>query len=247
MFYELKITIKTLRKEGVKPLLIKIFLYFRQLLCAFRFLVTRMPHGAQPAEVVDFSFNTPGRLIYPGQVRSEILQLAELVRQRKPRGVVEIGTANGGTLSIWCALADPKAVIISIDLPGGIHGGGYPYWKTLVYRHFAQPEQSLHLLRADSHQPGTRDNLKAILPLEGIDFLFIDGDHTYDGVKTDFELYSALVRPGGLVVLHDICAHPPEMDCHVDQFWSEIRSRYKTWEYIENPHSGGFGIGVVEI
>ena len=247
MIYELKITLKTLRKEGFRPLLIKIFLYFRQLLYGLHFLTMRMPHGASPAGVVDFSFKAAGGLIYPGQVRSEIIQLGELIRQRKPRVVVEIGTANGGTLSTWCALADPKAVIVSIDLPGGIHGGGYPYWKTFIYRHFAQPGQSLHLLRADSHQPGTRDNLKTILPPEGIDFLFIDGDHTYNGVKIDFELYLPLVRRGGLVVLHDICVHPPEMDCHVDRFWNEIRSRYKTWEYIEDPNQGGWGIGVTEI
>ena len=247
MVYELKITLKTLRKEGLKSLVVKIFVYFRQLIEGLRFLMMRIPHGAPAVEVVDFSFRAAGGLIYPGQVRSEIIQLADLIRQRKPRSVVEIGTANGGTLSIWCALADPKAVIASIDLPGGIHGGGYPYWRTFVYRHFAQPEQKLYLFRADSHQPDTRDKLKSVLPPEGLDFLFIDADHTYDGVKGDFELYSPLVRRGGLVVLHDICVHPPEMDCHVDRFWSEIRSRYKTREYIENPGQGGFGIGVIEI
>lgn len=51
-----------------------------------------------------------------------------------------------------------------------------------------------------------------------MDFLFIDGDHAYEGVKADFEMYSPLVRKGGLVALHDICVHPPEMDCHVDKF-----------------------------
>ena len=79
----------------------------------------------------------------------------------------------------------------------------------------------------------------------GFDFLFIDGDHTYEGVKTDFEMYSPLVRQGGLVALHDICKHPPEMDCHVDQCWRELRQKYKTSEFIENPNQGGFGIGVV--
>lgn len=36
-----------------------------------------------------------------------------------------------------------------------------------------------------------------------IDFLFIDGDHSYEGVKTDFELYSKLLVDNGLIVLHD--------------------------------------------
>lgn len=36
-----------------------------------------------------------------------------------------------------------------------------------------------------------------------IDVLFIDGDHSYMGVKTDFELYSRLLSPNGIIILHD--------------------------------------------
>jgi predicted O-methyltransferase YrrM len=35
------------------------------------------------------------------------------------------------------------------------------------------------------------------------DLLFIDGDHTAEGVKTDWDLYSGIMQPGGIVVLHD--------------------------------------------
>jgi hypothetical protein len=36
-----------------------------------------------------------------------------------------------------------------------------------------------------------------------IDFLFIDGDHTYDGVKLDFDLYSTILSENGIIVVHD--------------------------------------------
>ena len=36
-----------------------------------------------------------------------------------------------------------------------------------------------------------------------IDLLFIDGDHSYDGVKLDFELYSAILSENGLIIIHD--------------------------------------------
>jgi predicted O-methyltransferase YrrM len=36
-----------------------------------------------------------------------------------------------------------------------------------------------------------------------IDFLFIDGDHTYEGVKKDWDLYSKIMNPQGVVVFHD--------------------------------------------
>lgn len=36
-----------------------------------------------------------------------------------------------------------------------------------------------------------------------IDFLFIDGDHSYEGVKNDFELYSKIMSENGIIMLHD--------------------------------------------
>lgn len=36
-----------------------------------------------------------------------------------------------------------------------------------------------------------------------IDFLFIDGDHSYEGVKTDFELYSQILSENGVIMIHD--------------------------------------------
>ena len=36
-----------------------------------------------------------------------------------------------------------------------------------------------------------------------IDVLFIDGDHSYEGVKTDFELYSNIMNDKGIIIIHD--------------------------------------------
>ena len=36
-----------------------------------------------------------------------------------------------------------------------------------------------------------------------IDVLFIDGDHSYEGVKTDFELYSNILSDNGIIIIHD--------------------------------------------
>ena len=36
-----------------------------------------------------------------------------------------------------------------------------------------------------------------------IDFLFIDGDHSYEGVKRDFELYTQLLTENGVIIIHD--------------------------------------------
>jgi len=36
-----------------------------------------------------------------------------------------------------------------------------------------------------------------------IDFLYIDGDHSYEGVKLDFELYSTILSDNGVIIIHD--------------------------------------------
>jgi hypothetical protein len=45
---------------------------------------------------------------------------------------LEIGTARGGTLFFLTRLASPHATIVSVDLPGGPFGGGYPRRRALL-------------------------------------------------------------------------------------------------------------------
>jgi predicted O-methyltransferase YrrM len=77
-----------------------------------------------------------------------------------------------------------------------------------------------------------------------LDYLFIDGDHTYDGVKQDFEMYSPMVRPGGIIVFHDIVEHPSST-CKVDKFWAEVKQGRKHKEFVNDWKQGQYGIGVI--
>lgn len=48
-----------------------------------------------------------------------------------------------------------------------------------------------------------------LLPLRGrVDLLFIDGDHSYEGCKSDIDHYGPLVRPGGIISGHDYNSQP---------------------------------------
>ncbi|PUA31631.1 MAG: hypothetical protein B7O98_09025 [Zestosphaera tikiterensis] len=78
------------------------------------------------------------------QIYEEMLELAKLIAELKPKAVLEIGTAGGGTLFLWCRLASDDARIISVDLPGGPFGGGYPIWRGILYKYFKKPKQELH-------------------------------------------------------------------------------------------------------
>lgn len=190
---------------------------------------------------IDYCVDRP---ILMGQVRSEILQLAELLQTTPPRRSLEIGTNYGGTLLLLCTLSPPGAKIISVDLPSGKFGGGYPRRKEPLFRRFVTRNQELHLIRADSHSLRTKDRVVQILDGEKLDYMFIDADHTYAGVQRDFEMYSPLVRSGGIIAFHDIVTHKQGTECEVEQFWNEVKRHYEYREIIEEVKEGVLPIAV---
>jgi predicted O-methyltransferase YrrM len=165
------------------------------------------------------------------------------VQNLNPKIVVEIGTASGGTLFLFSNVADPEQ-IVSIDLPHGSFGGGYSLWKVPFYKSFGK-NRSIKLIRADSHVHETLKDLKTKLKTQEVDVLLIDGDHTYQGVSKDFQMYSPLVKKGGIVVFHDIVIHDESSGCEVNKFWNEIKNSYKYKEIVENPNQKWAGIGVL--
>jgi predicted O-methyltransferase YrrM len=120
-----------------------------------------------------------------------------------------------------------------VDLPSGPFGGGYPRRKAPLFRKFARADQKLRLIRADSHSLETKEGILRILDGEQLDYLFLDGDHTYSGVQRDFEMYAPLVRSGGIVAFHDIVTYRRESECQVERFWREIKHDYRHREIIE--------------
>jgi hypothetical protein len=77
--------------------------------------------------------------------------------------------------------------------------------------------------------------------------LFIDGDHSYEGVRRDFELYSHLVKDKGIIAFHDIVVHPPETGCEVSRLWNELKKRSQYSEIINDRKQRWGGIGVAHI
>lgn len=186
----------------------------------------------------------------PIQIHEEFLGLLGVFKGIKPKVAMEIGTMQGGAFFCFAKLAEKDATLISIDLPNGAMGGGfaagYPAWKEPIYRSFGRPGQEIALLREDSHAQTTLKKVKEILKGKQIDFLFIDGDHTYEGVKEDFIMYSPLVRKGGVIAFHDVAPKASdESSGGVKHFWKELKAQYKHQEFIQDPEETGCGIGVL--
>lgn len=253
--------IKTLKIKASENLLIKkIILIIRMSIIIFLTIVARFDLRKEIAKRksiedyinLSFSYNyTPikglrFKLIFRAlQIKNELLKFIKLIAKYRPQIVLEIGTARGGTLFLLTKVSSPNAHLISLDLPGGQYGGGYNRWVGNFYKSFALDTQKISMIRADSHNVSTLNKLKKILKDKHIDVLFIDGDHTYEGVKKDFEMYSPLVKIGGIIAFHDIVVHPPEINCNVNKYWNEIKHNFEYKEFVENWDQKMCGFGII--
>ena len=190
--------------------------------------------------------------VRPLQVPEEFLGVARLLAENGVRRVLEIGTSSGGTLFAWSWVAGAGGMSISLDLPEGDFAGsqplgneGYPAWRAKLYEGFVPKGHRLQLLKGDSHSDEMLERVRSLSGGEPFDFLFIDGDHSYDGVKRDFEMYSPLVKKGGFVGFHDIVVRPPRTQCEVERFWTETKGGYTYQEFVKDRNQGWGGIGVL--
>lgn len=182
------------------------------------------------------------------QRRGELAQLVDIVREHQPHTVLEIGTFKGGTFRAWCECASDDALLISVDLPGGEFGGGYLPHESARIRAHARGGQQVTLIEGDSHSFDVVAQVLSALNGRAVDFLFIDGDHTFDGVQADFLTYTPLVASDGIVALHDVVPYPEVPECQVDRFWREhVLPRHPRAKTIRTDGDyAGCGIGVIQ-
>lgn len=201
------------------------------------------------------------------QHREELARFVRYLAEKDPRTVLEIGTFQGGTLYVWARALDSTRRVVSVD---------QPVWNERTHRRRRElypsfsAETRIDVLFGDSHDERTRDRVVESAG-EDVDLLFVDGDHSYEGVSQDFEMYRELVGEGGVVAFHDIRRHArdrAEKDARlrrvetlrepqvsvgprrwngVSRFWEEIRDEYTTREFLAHPEQMGKGIGVVEL
>ncbi len=174
------------------------------------------------------------------QITSEITALARAVAQLKPKVILEIGTARGGTLLIWSQLASEK--VISCDLRD-------LRVQAPLFRAFPPPGSSCRvaLLSGNSHDAVFKQRVARELDGEQADFLFIDGDHSETGVADDYRDYREFVRPGGIVAFHDIVERQPLPGNQVYPFWKKVKHGQVTEEFVNDPKQCGFGIGIIRV
>ena len=170
------------------------------------------------------------------QWEKEFRVLLEIYRRSNASSLLEIGTYHGGTLFHWLQNSfGAKIVTVDSYAVGVDNRSQYDEWNQFG-------KNDLVVIEGDTNSAGT---INAVEDHGPYDWLFIDAGHYLHEVTADWNLYSPMVRPGGIACLHDIITHPVWPSIEVGQLWAEIKASYDTLEIMADSRAQWGGIGVV--
>lgn len=159
--------------------------------------------------------------------KADLKVLLPIIADIRPRVILEVGMHQGYSMEVWRKAFHPACLIgLECDpVQGHYYDEMGSMWQT------------------NSQSADTLYKVKFQLD-DKVDFLFIDGDHSYEGVKKDFEMYSPLVRKGGIIVFHDVVytSDDPYAPVQVKRLWDELKTQYKSLEIKESGNSTGIGV-----
>ena len=163
----------------------------------------------------------------------------DLIATLRPAVLVELGTHYGESYFGFCQSVEENRLDCkcwAIDTwRGDEHAGFYDEsvyqevaaYNTAQYRLFSQLLRTTFDTACDQFADGS------------IDLLHIDGLHTFDAVKQDFDRWFPKVRPGGIVLIHDINVR--HANFQVWRLWDDLKHQFHTFEF-----NHWWGLGVLQ-
>lgn len=165
-----------------------------------------------------------------------------LIRREQVGSYLEIGSKHGGSFWRVTNVLPKGARVVSVDLP---HGDGSfkdsePNLKQCVEA-LARRGYDAHLFLTDSKAPET---IAAVKELGPFDLVFLDGNHSDQFLRSDWEHYGSL---GKMVAFHDISwppyRPPPKgMPCDVQAFWRILKPHHRHVEFRRRRDELGIGV-----
>lgn len=173
-----------------------------------------------------------------------------LIRNSRPGRVLVIGSKYGYIPAV-CAAAckdNGKGLVDFVDANYDVskkedsekHWGGVGFWdKVNIKKHFGKYGLERYI---SAHITTTKEFARKY-PKRSWGYINIDGDHSYGGVKYDFDTFWPRLKKGGFISLHDIYTKKiDELEYGTHRYWKEVRKRYSNT--IEFP--GDYGLGLLQ-
>lgn len=166
----------------------------------------------------------------------------DIVQALQPDCLVELGTYRGLSYFTFCQSVSDNgldSICYAVDnWKGDAHVSSQEPYDSAAYETVSRHNREYYhgfsyLLRMQFNDalPTFSDG--------SIDLLHIDGYHTYEAVSEDYENWFPKVKPGGIILLHDIRARI-KPDFGVWRFWEEVTAKERTFSF-----NHGFGLGVI--
>ena len=163
-----------------------------------------------------------------------------LAEQHQPRSFLELGTHRGASYFAFCQavahLGMPTRCYAVDTWKGDDHSGHY---DKSVYRD-VEKHNNAHYSGFSTLMRMRFTEALEYFPDGDLDLLHIDGFHSYEAVREDFESWRPKLSDRGLVLLHDTNVRRRQFG--VFRFLEELRSEHPVFEF---PH--GHGLGVVAV
>lgn len=161
-----------------------------------------------------------------------------LIRAYRPQCLVELGSHTGVSFFAFCEAVKQswlKTTCYAVDTWKGDEQAGF--YGEDVYIKFSEYNKKYYSNFATMLRMKFDDAIQYFKD-ESIDILHIDGLHTYDAVKHDFYTWLPKVKPGGIILFHDVAEQGNNFGVY--KLWHEIAE--KSQEICVFPHSHGLAV-----
>ena len=191
-----------------------------------------------PNNFISAAAFTPNSLQYPNAWVGHLPFAAWVIQEVSPKIFVELGTHSGNSYFSFCQSvveAGLSTKCYAVDTwQGDEHAGQYgdEIFAKVNAHHQEHYAEFSRLLRM------TFDDAATYFADESIELLHIDGLHTYEAVRHDFETWLPKLAPGAVVMFHD--TNVRERNFGVWKLWEELQARYPN--NLEFVHSHGLGV-----
>lgn len=170
-----------------------------------------------------------------------------IIRNARPKNILCIGSRKG-FIPATMAMACKENKYGKVDFVDAGYGDESPeknwtgigFWKKEdLNSHFGKIEVNNYI---NSFIMTTKEFAKKF-PKKKFDYIYIDGDHSYKGVKSDYKLFWPRLNKKGFMTFHDISVTgtQPEGEYGVKRFWNEIRAKNRLeFSFV------GSGLGIIQ-